>query len=101
MNSGLCTIKENWVKLKTPYIMSLSKKGKGNSECRIFQEKWTERFMLICSESIAALKECNTVRHYSLKHKATYKSCVSALKRGLQSQQNALRKQSNDSSSAL
>jgi hypothetical protein len=59
---------------------------------------------LICSESIAVLKEYNTASHYNLKHKEKYKNCVRvrrqekvvALSR-LESQQNVFRKQSNGS----
>jgi hypothetical protein len=51
--------------------MSLTKKRKANSECRIFQEKWTDKYYrvsvdgkalcLICSESIAVLKDYITL----------------------------------------
>jgi hypothetical protein len=36
---------------------------------------------LICSGSIAVLKEYNIARHYSTKHKEEYKNCVIALRR--------------------
>jgi len=36
---------------------------------------------LICSESIAILKEYNIARHYNSKHKQKYKNCTGALRR--------------------
>jgi hypothetical protein len=65
--------------------MSLSKNRKVDSECRIFQEKWTgkyfcfyesEAFCSICSESIAVFKEYNIARHYNSKHKDKYKKTM-------------------------
>jgi hypothetical protein len=62
--------------------MSLSKKRKVDSECRIFQEKRTDEYCCvsvngkalcsICSESIAVLKEYNIARHCNSKHKEKY-----------------------------
>ena len=55
------------------------KKRKVDSECRIFQEKWSMNYFviksgnkalcLICNEIIAVLKEYNIRRHYPNKHK--------------------------------
>jgi hypothetical protein len=69
--------------------MSLSKKRKMDSECRTFRERWTEKYFcvsmngnalcLICSESVAALKECYVVRYYSSKQEK-YKICVDVLR---------------------
>jgi hypothetical protein len=71
--------------------MSLSEKHKVDYECRIFQEKWTDKYFcvsmnrkalcLIYSESIAVLKEYNIARHYNSKHKAKYKNCLGALRK--------------------
>jgi hypothetical protein len=78
-----------------------------DSECRIFQEKWAGEYFCvfmngkalcsICSESIAALKECN-----NSEHKEKYKNCRCSEKRkcgGLE-KRIFFRKQSTDSSSA-
>jgi hypothetical protein len=61
-----------------------------DSECRVFQEKWTDEYFCvsmngkalcsICSESTAVLKECNIVRHYNSKHKEKHKNRVHALR---------------------
>jgi hypothetical protein len=85
-----------------------------DSDCRIFQEKWTDEYFyvymngktlcLICSKSMATLKEYNIARHYTSKHKEKYKNCVSTLRRekvGLESQQNVFRKQFIDSAIGL
>jgi hypothetical protein len=71
--------------------MSSSKQCIVDSECGIFQEKWTDEcvsvFMngkalcLLCSESIAVFIESNIARHYSLKHKEQCSNCVAALRR--------------------
>jgi len=71
-----------------------------DSECRTFRERWTEKYFcvsmngnalcLICSESVAVLKECNIARYHNYK----YRNCVGSLrretwlwyKRGLESQ---------------
>jgi hypothetical protein len=63
--------KENWAKLKTPQVLSLSKKCKVDS--RILQEKWADEYYcvytnkkvlcLICSESIDVFKKCSISRH--------------------------------------
>jgi hypothetical protein len=101
--------------------MSFIKTSKFYSECtsRSLQEKWTDEYFcasvigkaacLICSESIAVLKEYNIVRLYNSKHEGKYKICDGALRRenvagldmGVESQKIIFRKQSNDSSSEL
>lgn len=58
--------------------MSLSKRRKVDSECRVFNEKWCVDYFavennnsalcLICSETISVLKEYNVRRHYETKH---------------------------------
>ena len=58
--------------------MSLSKKKKVDSECRVFQEKWSLSYFftkmnekavcLICLQQIAVLKECNLRRHDASLH---------------------------------
>lgn len=52
----------------------LSKKRKVDKECRVFQERWKERYFLsevhgklvflICSQQVAVAKEYNVKRHY-------------------------------------
>lgn len=63
-----------------------TKKRKVDSECRVFQEKWTNMYFfvaqgekcvcLICKESISVFKEHNIKRHYDSKHKQTYNQYV-------------------------
>jgi hypothetical protein len=79
----LSIIKENWAKLKTLYIMLYQRKHIVENGCRILQDPWTNKYFcisvnrkalcLICSKSIAVLKEYNITRHYNLKHKEKYK----------------------------
>ena len=62
--------------------MSLSKRRKVDSECRIFEEKWTEHYFciansgkvmcLICKGNISVFKEYNIRRHYDSKHKSLF-----------------------------
>lgn len=60
-------------------MLSGGKKRKVDTECRQFQEKWTDEYYffimhngkpvcLLCNESISVLKEFNIKRHYSTKH---------------------------------
>jgi hypothetical protein len=59
-------------------MASTSKVRKVDSECRIFQERWTERYFfinnnnnplcLICNETVSVLKEYNSKRHHNSKH---------------------------------
>ncbi len=58
--------------------MSVAKKRKVDSECRVFKEEWTTTYFftnigqkavcLICQESIAVFKDYNLSRHFSSKH---------------------------------
>ncbi|KAI7802668.1 putative general transcription factor II-I repeat domain-containing protein 2-like [Triplophysa rosa] len=58
--------------------MSVAKKRKVDSECRVFNEEWTTKYFftsigqkavcLICHESIAVFKDYNLSRHFSSKH---------------------------------
>ena len=58
------------------------KRRKVDSECRAFNDKWTEEYFfvfledrpicLICSQSVAVIKEHNVKRHYMLKHADKY-----------------------------
>ena len=60
-----------------------AKKRKKDTECRVFNEKWGEKYFfvktdsstancLICSESIAVSKDYNLRRHYETKHQSKY-----------------------------
>lgn len=61
--------------------MALSKKEK-DTECRIFQEKWTENYLfteanakpvcLVCNQQVAVFKEFNIRRHNETHHKDKY-----------------------------
>ena len=58
------------------------KRRKVDSECRAFNDKWTEEYFfvfledrpicLICSQSVAVIKEHNIKQHYMLKHADEY-----------------------------
>ncbi|KAL4098878.1 hypothetical protein QTP88_023396 [Uroleucon formosanum] len=74
-------------------------KRKIDSECRVFNEKWSlDNFViysgdkiicLICKESISVLKEYNIRRHYETKHKTTFSKFTEKLRLDkLQSLQN-------------
>ncbi|CAI6349474.1 unnamed protein product [Macrosiphum euphorbiae] len=74
-------------------------KRKINSECRVFNEKWSLDYFviysgdkiicLICKESIFVLKEYNIRRHYETKHKTTFSKFTEKLRLDkLQSLQN-------------
>ncbi|XP_025420225.1 general transcription factor II-I repeat domain-containing protein 2B-like [Sipha flava] len=62
--------------------MSLSKKRKVDTECRVFNKKWNNDYFfieqnnvalcVICKEKVAVLKEYNIGRHYKSKHASTY-----------------------------
>ncbi|KAL3976413.1 hypothetical protein ACER0C_022299 [Sarotherodon galilaeus] len=64
--------------------MSLSKKRKVDTECRIFQEKWTSSYMftevngkpvcLVCMRQVLVLKEYNIRHHYETQHGEKYSS---------------------------
>ncbi|XP_077386299.1 general transcription factor II-I repeat domain-containing protein 2-like isoform X1 [Festucalex cinctus] len=70
--------------------MSLSKKRKVDSECRVFKTEWTTKYFfkevrskavcLICQESVAVFKEYNISRHFATKH-SNYASKLSAQER--------------------
>lgn len=71
--------------------MSGSKKRKVDTECRQFQDKWTDEYFfilhsgkpmcLLCNETISVLKEYNMKRHYSSKHFAQYNSLMGQLRK--------------------
>lgn len=62
--------------------MSLSKKRKVDTECRVFQERWSSSYFfaevngkavcLLCSQHVAVLKEYNICRHYVSFHAHKY-----------------------------
>ena len=90
---------------------SCQKKRKIDSECGLFQEKWTSDYFfteykeravcLICQNSVSAFKEYNLHRHYETQHKDKYDSLVGQvrkdkilrLKHGLTTQENTFVKQ--------
>jgi len=99
--------------------MDLAKKRKVDSECRAFNgERMSKYFFtefskkavcLLCSESVAVLKEYNISRHYATKH-AAHGSTLSAaerqtkateLERKLVKQQNVFRKAKLDQKAAI
>lgn len=71
--------------------MSLSKKRKVDTECRIFQEKWTSSYMftevngkpvcLVCMRQVSVLKEYNIRRHYETQHGEKYNSLHGELRK--------------------
>ncbi|XP_037794130.1 general transcription factor II-I repeat domain-containing protein 2-like [Penaeus monodon] len=64
--------------------MSLSKKRKVDTECRVFQEKWSSSYLftevngkpvcLVCSQQVSVLKEYNLRCHYETLHAEKYKN---------------------------
>lgn len=70
--------------------MSLSKRRKVDTECRVFQEKWTSSYFfteingkpvcLVCSEHVSVLKEYNIRRHYQTHHGEKYKNLQGQLR---------------------
>ena len=70
--------------------MNFAKKRKVDSECRAINKDWMPKYFftevgqkavcLLCSESVAVLKEYNVSRHYATKH-AGYGSTLSAAER--------------------
>ncbi|KAL3974132.1 nostrin [Sarotherodon galilaeus] len=71
--------------------MSLSKKRKVDTECRIFQEKWTSSYMftevngkpvcLVCMQQVSVLKEYNIRCHYETQHGEKYNSLHGELRK--------------------
>jgi hypothetical protein len=87
--------------------------SKVDSECRIFQERWTEQYFfinnnnnplcLICNETVSVLKEYNLKRHYNSKHQKydrfegqLGKDKINNLKKSLGSPQMLFRKYSSE-----
>lgn len=98
--------------------MALDKKRKIDSECRVFQEKWTSDYFfvlvkekpicLICKESMAVMKEYNLKRHYLTKHSKfanidgqTRLDKVHKLKNELMVQQKTFFKRNEDAENVL
>ncbi|XP_035985865.1 general transcription factor II-I repeat domain-containing protein 2-like [Fundulus heteroclitus] len=93
-----------------PPKMSTHKKRKVDSEGRVFNKAWTEKYLftevkgkalcLVCGAQVAVLKDYNLNRHYATKHEEKYKNFSdkeratesSVLLAKLQSQQTLLRK---------
>jgi len=93
--------------------MSLSKKRKVDTECRVFNKKWNNDYffieqsnvaiIVICKEKVAVMKEYNIGRHYKSKHASTYNNELSSklrldkfeiLKQNLLAQQSIFTKRS-------
>ena len=61
--------------------MNYAKKRKVDSECRAFNKDWMPKYFftevdkkaacLLCTESVAVLREYNISRHYATKHHAS------------------------------
>lgn len=101
-------------------MMSSHKKRKVDSECRVFNVKWSEEYFvtehnnsvlcLICNEKIAVLKEYNIRRHYETKHsKHQYAQLkgqhrqekVTFLKKSLTAQRQVFTKHKNENEAAV
>ena len=84
-----------------------TKKRKVDTKCHVFNEKWGVKYFfvetkdqkascVICSESVAVLKEYNLRHHYETKHLSTYSKFsgklrsekYESMKRGLETQRN-------------
>ena len=69
-----------------------AKKRKVDTECRVFNKKWTAKYLftevggkavcLVCGERIAVFKDFNLSRHYETKHAEKYKSLTDSEKAG-------------------
>ena len=88
--------------------MALSKRRKLDTECRVFQEKWAEKYpftevnakpvCLVCNQQLAMFKEFNIRHHYETHHKEKYdhlkgqirKDKMNRLVAGLKKQQSTL-----------
>ncbi|XP_076057518.1 general transcription factor II-I repeat domain-containing protein 2-like [Oratosquilla oratoria] len=73
---------EGQIPFSSPFNMA-TKKRKVDAEFRVFNEEWGVKYFfvetkdqkascVICSESVAVLKEYNLRRHYETKHLSTY-----------------------------
>ncbi|PNF32729.1 hypothetical protein B7P43_G11587 [Cryptotermes secundus] len=101
--------------------MSLSKpqkKRKVDLECRAFKAEWSENYFvteldgkalcLLCSDTIAVLKEYNIRRHYQTKHSAQYSQLtgkersqkLETLKRSISLQRSFFTKMKNENKAA-
>lgn len=70
--------------------MSLSKKRKVDTECRVFQKYWTIDFLftewngkptcLVCNQQVAVCKKENVKRHYDSHHKESYSHITGKLR---------------------
>lgn len=96
-----------------------TKKRKITEEKRVFQEKWTEQYFfvsvkdkpvcLVCTETIAVMKEFNIKRHYDTKHAVRFESLsgslrtakLNELKRQLVHQQSVFKKQTSENDSLV
>lgn len=94
-------------------------KRKVDSECRVFNQKWTSDYFfvqckemavcLICQEAVSVFKEYNLRRHYETRHRDKYASLqgqmradkVSKLKSGLSAQQNRFVRQTQLNQSSI
>ncbi|XP_014788869.1 general transcription factor II-I repeat domain-containing protein 2A [Octopus bimaculoides] len=71
--------------------MSLSKRRKVDTECRLFQEKWAVSYLfvevnrkpvcLVFSQQISVLKEYNIWRHYETHHADKYNNLQEQMRR--------------------
>ncbi|PNF17745.1 hypothetical protein B7P43_G07069 [Cryptotermes secundus] len=101
--------------------MSLSKpqkKRKVDLECRAFKAEWSENYFvteldgkalcLLCSDTVAVLKEYNIRRHYQTKHSAQYSQLtgkersqkLETLKRSISLQRSFFTKMKNENKAA-
>ncbi|XP_066980426.1 general transcription factor II-I repeat domain-containing protein 2-like [Macrobrachium rosenbergii] len=95
------------IRLTPPLPKCLSKRRKVDTECRVFQEKWTQYYLftevntkpvcLVCNQQVSVLKEYNIRRHYETHHEEKYhhlqgqlrKEKINELLTGLKKQQSA------------
>ena len=98
---------------------SSNRKRKLRDEGRAFNEQWTENYLfienrgksvcLVCTETVACLKEYNIKRHYDTKHATTHKKLkrqarqdeIRRLGKQLTGQQMLFQKGNNDCSNIL
>jgi hypothetical protein len=103
----LSIVEENWAKLNKSSLCNVFiKKPKWILSVEFLKRSGHMNEYFCVSMNLKDV--CLICRHYNSKHKENYKNCVgdlrrekvSALKRGLESQQNIFRKRSNDDGSS-
>ncbi|XP_066945200.1 general transcription factor II-I repeat domain-containing protein 2-like [Macrobrachium rosenbergii] len=107
------------IRLTPHYQNVFVKRRKVDTECRVFQEKWTQYYLftevntkpvcLVCNQQVSVLKEYNIRRHYETHHEEKYhhlqgqlrKEKINELLTGLKKQQSAFTRSREVSDAAV